>query len=109
MFHGVPGPIQHQMARLLQDRDWIDGRFLPENSLRMQTAHRYMTEELQSLGVPYLHRPACFYIWAELRKYLREPSFAEELSLWRCLLKHKPSTAPLLARSASSSLTDSNT
>ncbi|XP_045553098.1 uncharacterized protein [Salmo salar] len=69
--------------------DWIDGIFLPENRLRMLATHRYMTEELQSLGVHYLHRPAGFYIWADLRKYLREPSFVEELSLWRCLLKHK--------------------
>uniref|UniRef100_A0A8C7CYB9 Aminotransferase class I/classII large domain-containing protein n=1 Tax=Oncorhynchus kisutch TaxID=8019 RepID=A0A8C7CYB9_ONCKI len=77
MLHGVPDPIQHQVARLLQDR------------LRMQAAHRYMTEELQSLGVHYLHQPAGFYIWADLRKYQREPSFVEELSLWRCLLKYK--------------------
>ncbi|XP_035645540.1 1-aminocyclopropane-1-carboxylate synthase-like protein 1 [Oncorhynchus keta] len=89
MFHGVPGPIQHQMAILLQDKDWINGKFLPENRLRMQAAHRYMTGELQSLGVPYLHRPAGFYIWADLRKYLYEPSFVEELSLWRCFLRHK--------------------
>uniref|UniRef100_A0A8C8JAT1 Aminotransferase class I/classII large domain-containing protein n=1 Tax=Oncorhynchus tshawytscha TaxID=74940 RepID=A0A8C8JAT1_ONCTS len=89
MFHGVPGPIQHQMAILLQDKDWINGKFLPENRLRMQAAHRYMTGELQSLGVPYLHRPAGFYIWADLRKYLYKPSFVEELSLWRCFLRHK--------------------
>uniref|UniRef100_A0A673WI52 1-aminocyclopropane-1-carboxylate synthase-like protein 1 n=1 Tax=Salmo trutta TaxID=8032 RepID=A0A673WI52_SALTR len=89
VFHGVPGPIQHQIAILLQDKDWINGKFLPENRLRMQAAHRYMTGELQSLGVPYLHRPACFYIWADLRKYLYEPSFVEELSLWRCFLRHK--------------------
>uniref|UniRef100_A0A8C7NEV3 Aminotransferase class I/classII large domain-containing protein n=1 Tax=Oncorhynchus mykiss TaxID=8022 RepID=A0A8C7NEV3_ONCMY len=89
MFHGVPGPIQHQMAILLQDKDWINGKFLPENRLRMQAAHRYMTGELQSMGVPYLHRPAGFYIWADLRKYLYEPSFVEELSLWRCFLRHK--------------------
>uniref|UniRef100_A0A8C7TF97 Aminotransferase class I/classII large domain-containing protein n=1 Tax=Oncorhynchus mykiss TaxID=8022 RepID=A0A8C7TF97_ONCMY len=92
MFHGVPDPIQHQMASLtylFSIVDWIDGIFLPFNKLRMQAAHRYMTEELQSLGVHYLHQPAGFYIWADLRKYLREPSFVEELSLWRCLLKSK--------------------
>ncbi|KAL0968418.1 hypothetical protein UPYG_G00266620 [Umbra pygmaea] len=88
-FHGVPGPIQHQMGKLLQDRDWIDGTFLPENRLRMRAAHSYMAGELQSLGVPYLHRQACFYIWADLRKYLRKSTFEEELALWRCFLRHK--------------------
>uniref|UniRef100_A0A668AZC4 1-aminocyclopropane-1-carboxylate synthase-like protein 1 n=1 Tax=Myripristis murdjan TaxID=586833 RepID=A0A668AZC4_9TELE len=87
-FHGVPGPTQHQVARLLQDRDWVN-EFLPENRRRLKTAHNYLTGELQSMGVPYLHRPAAFYVWADLRKYLREPSFAEELSLWRRFLRHK--------------------
>uniref|UniRef100_A0A668AWM1 1-aminocyclopropane-1-carboxylate synthase-like protein 1 n=1 Tax=Myripristis murdjan TaxID=586833 RepID=A0A668AWM1_9TELE len=88
-FHGVPGPTQHQVARLLQDRDWVN-EFLPENRRRLKTAHNYLTGELQSMGVPYLHRPAAFYVWADLRKVLRpKPSFAEELSLWRRFLRHK--------------------
>uniref|UniRef100_A0A3P8XEC9 1-aminocyclopropane-1-carboxylate synthase-like protein 1 n=1 Tax=Esox lucius TaxID=8010 RepID=A0A3P8XEC9_ESOLU len=89
VFHGVPGPVQHQMAKLLQDRDWIDGTFLPENRRKMHAAHGYMAGELQSLGVPFLHRHACFYIWADFRKYLRRSSFEEELALWRCFLQHK--------------------
>ncbi|XP_062317926.1 1-aminocyclopropane-1-carboxylate synthase-like protein 1 [Osmerus eperlanus] len=88
-FHGVPGPIQHQVAQLLQDRDWVSGEFLPETRRRLQAAHSYVARQLQGLGVPYLHRSAGFYIWADLRKYLREASFAEELSLWRCFLRHK--------------------
>ncbi|KAJ8003008.1 hypothetical protein DPEC_G00164910 [Dallia pectoralis] len=89
IFHCVPGPIQHQMAKLLQDRDWIDGTFLPENRRKLHAAHRYMAGELQSLGVPFLDRRACFYIWADFRKFLRKSSFEEELALWRCFLQHK--------------------
>uniref|UniRef100_A0A8C5FHI8 1-aminocyclopropane-1-carboxylate synthase homolog (Arabidopsis)(non-functional) n=1 Tax=Gadus morhua TaxID=8049 RepID=A0A8C5FHI8_GADMO len=89
--HGVPGSTQHQMAQLLQDRGehWISEVFLPENQRRLKTSHGYVAAELSRLGVPYLHRPACFYLWADLRKYLGEASFSAELSLWRVFLRHK--------------------
>ncbi|XP_070763906.1 1-aminocyclopropane-1-carboxylate synthase-like protein 1 [Enoplosus armatus] len=88
-FHGVSGTTQHQVAQLLQDREWINEDFLPENRCRLKAAHSFLTGELQSLGIPYLDRPAALYVWADLRKYLRESSFEEELSLWRCFLRHK--------------------
>uniref|UniRef100_A0A671M941 1-aminocyclopropane-1-carboxylate synthase-like protein 1 n=1 Tax=Sinocyclocheilus anshuiensis TaxID=1608454 RepID=A0A671M941_9TELE len=88
-FHGVPGPTQYQMAQLLRDRDWLNSEFLPENRQRLREAHSFMTEELKKLDIPFLHRSAGFFIWADLSKYLSEKTFAEELSLWRCFLKHK--------------------
>ncbi|XP_069019081.1 1-aminocyclopropane-1-carboxylate synthase-like protein 1 [Embiotoca jacksoni] len=88
-FHGIPGTSQHQVAQLLQDREWISEEFLPENRSRLKAAHNYLTGELLSMGVPYLHRPAALYVWADLRKYLRQSSFEEELSLWRRFLRHK--------------------
>lgn len=88
-FHGIPGTSQHQVAQLLQDREWINSEFLPENRRRLNAAHSYLTGELRSIGIPFLDRPAALYVWADLRKYLREASFEEELSLWRCFLRHK--------------------
>ncbi|KAK5867635.1 hypothetical protein PBY51_012105 [Eleginops maclovinus] len=88
-FHGISGTTQRQVAQLLQDREWINEEFLPKNRCRLKAAHSYLTGELQSMGVPYLDRPAALYVWADLRKYLREPSFEEELYLWRRFLRHK--------------------
>ncbi|MEQ2220491.1 hypothetical protein ILYODFUR_006062, partial [Ilyodon furcidens] len=88
-FHGLPGTLQHQVAQLLRDRDWIDNVFLPENRRRLKSAHSLLTRELRSIGIPFLDRPAALYVWADLRKYLSESSFEEELSLWRCFLRHK--------------------
>ncbi|KTF97285.1 hypothetical protein cypCar_00005755 [Cyprinus carpio] len=88
-FHGVPGPTQYLMAQLLRDRDWLNSEFLPENRHRLREAHSFMIEELKKLDIPFLHRSAGFFIWADLSKYLKEKTFAEELSLWRCFLKHK--------------------
>ncbi|XP_068612971.1 1-aminocyclopropane-1-carboxylate synthase-like protein 1 isoform X2 [Brachionichthys hirsutus] len=89
IFHGIPGTTQHQVAQLFKDREWIDKVFLPENRSRLKAAHSYLTGELKSMGVPFLNRPAALYVWADLRKYLREPSFEEELSLWKCFIRHK--------------------
>lgn len=48
--------------------EWLDKEFLPENRCRLKAAHSYLTGELQSMGIPYLQRPAALYVWADLRK-----------------------------------------
>ncbi|XP_061678495.1 1-aminocyclopropane-1-carboxylate synthase-like protein 1 isoform X3 [Syngnathoides biaculeatus] len=88
-FHGISGTTQHQVAQLLQDQEWISKKFLPENRRRLKAAHRYLTDELQTMDIHYLDRPAALYVWADFRKFLRAPSFEEELCMWRCFLKHK--------------------
>ncbi|XP_057693537.1 1-aminocyclopropane-1-carboxylate synthase-like protein 1 isoform X1 [Corythoichthys intestinalis] len=87
--HGVSGTTQHQVAKLLQDREWISKEFLPVNRRRLKAAHHYLTEELQTMDIGYLDRPATLYVWADFRKFLSTPSFEEELFMWRCFLKHK--------------------
>ncbi|XP_041650789.1 1-aminocyclopropane-1-carboxylate synthase-like protein 1 [Cheilinus undulatus] len=88
-FHTIPGITQHQTAQLLRDREWINKEFLPENRRRLKAAHSYVKSELESMGIPYLDWPATLYVWVDLRKYLREPSFEEELALWRSIQRHK--------------------
>ncbi|XP_051916005.1 1-aminocyclopropane-1-carboxylate synthase-like protein 1 isoform X1 [Hippocampus zosterae] len=87
-FHGVTGTSQHQVAQLLQDREWISKEFLPENRRRLKAAHGYLTDELQTMDIHYLDSSATLYVWADFRKFLRSPSFEEELYMWRCFLKH---------------------
>lgn len=48
--------------------DWLNNEFLPENRHRLREAHRFMTEELKKLDIPFLHRSAGFFIWADLSK-----------------------------------------
>ncbi|XP_066557120.1 1-aminocyclopropane-1-carboxylate synthase-like protein 1 isoform X1 [Amia ocellicauda] len=88
-FHGVPGTIQHQVAQLLHDRDWINQVYLPTNRARLKTAHHLLASELKGLGIPFLNRPSGFFIWADFRKYLREETFEEERTLWRLFLRYK--------------------
>lgn len=48
--------------------DWLNSEFLPENRHRLREAHSFMTEELKKLDIPFLHRSAGFFIWADLSK-----------------------------------------
>ncbi|XP_023566459.1 1-aminocyclopropane-1-carboxylate synthase-like protein 1 isoform X1 [Octodon degus] len=88
-YHGLSGLLQSQMAQLLRDRDWINQVYLPENHSRLKAAHTYVSEELQALGVPFLRGGAGFFLWVDLRKFLRQGTFEEELLLWRRLLESK--------------------
>nr|XP_013216061.2 1-aminocyclopropane-1-carboxylate synthase-like protein 1 [Ictidomys tridecemlineatus] len=88
-YHGLSGLVQYQVAQLLWDRDWINRVYLPENLARLKAAHTYVSEELRALGVPFLSRGAGFFIWVDLRKYLRKATFEEEMLLWRRFLDNK--------------------
>ncbi|NWU91919.1 1A1L1 protein, partial [Upupa epops] len=88
-FHGVCGPVQHKVAQLLRDREWINQVFLRTNRARLKAAHTYVTDELKTLGIPFLNRNAGFFIWMDFRKYLRTGTFEEEMLLWRRFLDNK--------------------
>ncbi|XP_045681683.1 1-aminocyclopropane-1-carboxylate synthase-like protein 1 [Phyllostomus hastatus] len=88
-YHGLSGLVQHQMARLLQDHDWINQVYLPQNHAQLKAAHTYVAGELRALGIPFLNRGAGFFIWADFRKYLPEATFEEEMLLWHRFLDNK--------------------
>uniref|UniRef100_A0A8C5ULB6 Aminotransferase class I/classII large domain-containing protein n=1 Tax=Malurus cyaneus samueli TaxID=2593467 RepID=A0A8C5ULB6_9PASS len=88
-FHGVCGPVQHKVAQLLRDREWINQVYLRANHARLKAAHTYVTDELKTLGVPFLNRNAGFFVWIDFRKYLKTSTFEEELLLWKRFLDNK--------------------
>ncbi|XP_054555228.1 probable inactive 1-aminocyclopropane-1-carboxylate synthase-like protein 2 isoform X2 [Talpa occidentalis] len=66
--HSLCGLIQYKVCQLLQDRDWIDRVYLPTNRFRLKTAHRYVTNKLQALKIPFLKRGSGLYVWISLKK-----------------------------------------
>uniref|UniRef100_A0ACB8G470 Uncharacterized protein n=2 Tax=Sphaerodactylus townsendi TaxID=933632 RepID=A0ACB8G470_9SAUR len=88
-FHGVCGPVQYKIAQLLRDKDWINQVYLRANHERLKAAHTFVTDELKTLGVPFLNRNAGFFVWIDFRKYLKRQTFEEEMLLWRRFLDNK--------------------
>ncbi|XP_037378322.1 probable inactive 1-aminocyclopropane-1-carboxylate synthase-like protein 2 isoform X1 [Talpa occidentalis] len=87
--HSLCGLIQYKVCQLLQDRDWIDRVYLPTNRFRLKTAHRYVTNKLQALKIPFLKRGSGLYVWISLKKYLNPCTFEEELLLHHRFLDNK--------------------
>uniref|UniRef100_A0A8C4WSK8 1-aminocyclopropane-1-carboxylate synthase-like protein 1 n=1 Tax=Gopherus evgoodei TaxID=1825980 RepID=A0A8C4WSK8_9SAUR len=90
-FHGVCGPVQYKVAQLLRDRGDISaGQPCPSES-----CHTYVTDELKTLGVPFLNRNAGFFDLHVINalpfcsQYLRTGTFEEEMLLWRRFLDNK--------------------
>ncbi|XP_058519126.1 1-aminocyclopropane-1-carboxylate synthase-like protein 1 isoform X2 [Ochotona princeps] len=94
----LSGMVQHQVAQLLRDHDWISQVYVPENHARLKAAHAYISEELRALGVPFLNRGAGLFIWINLQKYLPQATFEEERLLGRCFLDNKVLLSPGMQR-----------
>ncbi|KAK9409878.1 putative inactive 1-aminocyclopropane-1-carboxylate synthase-like 2 [Crotalus adamanteus] len=92
--HSICGPMQYQIIQLLKDRDWINQVYLRTNHERLKAAHTFVTDELKTLGIPFLNRNAGFFIWVDFRKYLRKKTFEEEMLLWRRFLDKKILLSP---------------
>nr|XP_019601995.1 PREDICTED: probable inactive 1-aminocyclopropane-1-carboxylate synthase-like protein 2 [Rhinolophus sinicus]XP_019601996.1 PREDICTED: probable inactive 1-aminocyclopropane-1-carboxylate synthase-like protein 2 [Rhinolophus sinicus] len=87
--HSISGIAQHKLCRLLQDREWMDKVYLPTNRSRLQAAHKYITNNLKALKIPFLNRGSGLYIWINLKKYLDPCTFEQELLLHRRFLENK--------------------
>ncbi|XP_014398772.1 PREDICTED: probable inactive 1-aminocyclopropane-1-carboxylate synthase-like protein 2 [Myotis brandtii] len=73
---------------------WIDNVYLPTNRSRMQEAHRYITNKLKTMKVPFLSHGSGLYIWVNLKEYLDPCTFEEEQLLYRRFLDNKLLLAP---------------
>uniref|UniRef100_A0A8C0XEW2 Aminotransferase class I/classII large domain-containing protein n=1 Tax=Castor canadensis TaxID=51338 RepID=A0A8C0XEW2_CASCN len=87
--HSISGIAQYKLCRLLQDREWINRMYLPVNHCRLRFAHKYVTDQLEALKIPFLNRGSGLYIWINLKEYLEPCTFEEEKALHQRFLAHK--------------------
>nr|XP_015213606.1 PREDICTED: 1-aminocyclopropane-1-carboxylate synthase-like protein 1 isoform X1 [Lepisosteus oculatus] len=93
-FHSCAGPTQQLLTHLLQDRDWINTTFLPSNRRRLLESRAILVKGLQDIGVSVLKSSAGFFVWADLRSFLKEQSFEAEMDLWWRLIHEKVFISP---------------
>ncbi|CAN8067042.1 unnamed protein product [Agarophyton chilense] len=75
---------QWSFANLLSRKMWLNG-YVQENSRRLLCAFERVASVLNSLDIPYCKPQAGFFVWIDLRKWLKTPTYESEMQLWETL------------------------
>lgn len=81
----VSNLVQEVLADTLADRDFLNS-FRLENSARIRTSYQLLTAGLTRLGLPFYHAHAGIFLFADMRRLLREDSFEAETELHLALV-----------------------
>ncbi|XP_072047561.1 1-aminocyclopropane-1-carboxylate synthase-like protein 1 [Amphiura filiformis] len=88
-FHQCAALVQHSLKLMLQDKDFLNKIYFPTYHQRLRESHKIVTDKLKELGIPYLHRPAGLYVWANLSKYLSTTTAEAEHELYEKFKQNK--------------------
>ena len=81
----VSSQTQHLLASMLSDDDFV-GRFLEESAKRLAQRYRVFTKGLVQAGIKCLPSNAGLFLWMDLRRLLKKPTFEAEMELWRVII-----------------------
>jgi len=106
-FCTLPGPMQHAVADMLEDREWyetltfilivdiwasfetdvvfnsyrVDG-YLAENAANLKAQHDALTDALADAEIPVVNATAGMFVWVDLSRWMSESNWEEENRLW---------------------------
>eukprot|EP00210_Caulerpa_lentillifera_P003736 g3569.t1 len=80
-------PVQHQLAAMLSDLDFVD-KFFKENKQRLKKSYTILTDGLKEIGIPFQEANAGLFVWVDLREFLEESNFASERKLFEKLFDY---------------------
>ncbi|KAL5551840.1 hypothetical protein UlMin_002016 [Ulmus minor] len=81
----VSSQTQHLIASMLSDDAFVK-KFLEESAKRLAKRHRNFTWGLSQVGISCLKSNAGLFLWMDLRRLLKKPTFEEEITLWRVII-----------------------
>ncbi|XP_065062540.1 1-aminocyclopropane-1-carboxylate synthase-like protein 1 [Rhopilema esculentum] len=96
-FYGVPTPIQFLLKSIIDENDWLDSVYFPTNIKRMQAARSHVCKELTDLGISFLAPAGGFFIWVDMRNYVKPLSKEGEMKLLNAFLDNGVYICPGLA------------
>ncbi|CAD5232082.1 unnamed protein product [Bursaphelenchus xylophilus] len=80
--HHLPNTTTQFIAReFINDYDWIEKVFIPENHKRLRHARDILCGHLDSINVPYIKPRSGFFVLVDFSKYLPEQTFEAERRL----------------------------
>ncbi|XP_076946717.1 1-aminocyclopropane-1-carboxylate synthase-like [Bidens hawaiensis] len=81
----ISSQTQLFLASILSDEEFVEG-FLRESSKRLAKRHNFFTQGLEKDGITCLASNAGLFVWMDLRRLLKKPTFDEEMELWRLII-----------------------
>lgn len=87
-FHAIPGDLQHRVAEMLEDEEFLD-RFEEENRRLLKTAYDKVSSALQRVGASCVFPVGGLFVWADFRSFLDEATWEAEDRLYDRLLKEE--------------------
>ena len=84
-WHVVSGDTQHLLGEMVADQEWVSS-FVTENQKRLGDAYRATKSALDEMGIASFESAAGFFLVADFRRFLHEPTFEAERELWRRIL-----------------------
>ncbi len=79
------GDTQHLLGAMISDDAWVEA-YVAAMRARLGDAYRQVAAALDVQGIPYLPSSAGFFLLCDLRRFLPEPTWDGEHSLWRRIL-----------------------
>ncbi|KAK9927124.1 hypothetical protein M0R45_024325 [Rubus argutus] len=81
----VSTQTQRLIASMLSDNEFVD-RFIAESARRLKARHAKFTVGLEEEGTTCLKSSGGLFVWMDLHKHLKEPTFEAEMALWRIII-----------------------
>ncbi|XP_076951835.1 1-aminocyclopropane-1-carboxylate synthase-like [Bidens hawaiensis] len=81
----VSTQTQRMLASMLSDNKFIEN-FISESRVRLAHRHDMFTRGLAQVGIGCLESKAGLFLWMDLRRFLKEPTFESEMTFWRIII-----------------------
>jgi len=81
----VSTQTQYLIASMLSDDEFVE-RFLEESAKRLAERYGVFCRGLALVGIKCLQSDAGLFLWMDLRRLLKKPTFEAEMELWRVII-----------------------
>ncbi|KAM0059969.1 putative 1-aminocyclopropane-1-carboxylate synthase [Helianthus debilis subsp. tardiflorus] len=81
----VSTQTQHMLASMLSDNEFVEN-FISESRVRLAHRHDMFNRGLAQVGIGSLESKAGLFLWMDLRRFLKEPTFEAEMTFWRTII-----------------------
>eukprot|EP01029_Cantina_marsupialis_P031668 TRINITY_DN9189_c0_g2_i1.p1 TRINITY_DN9189_c0_g2~~TRINITY_DN9189_c0_g2_i1.p1 ORF type:complete len:415 (+),score=107.60 TRINITY_DN9189_c0_g2_i1:176-1420(+) len=81
-FSACSNDTQVTLANMLDDQEFV-ANFLEKQRLSIRKCYETITEILDANDIPYLKSEGAFFLWIDMRKYLKGNTWADEWNLFQ--------------------------